>query len=47
MVWTDTLQFTVTFGAVIAVLVLGLNSSGGLAEVWSKAVEGQRLDVFK
>lgn len=47
VVWTDTLQFTVTFGALIAVFVLGINSSGGIVEIWNKAVENQRLDLFK
>ncbi|RZC33422.1 sodium-coupled monocarboxylate transporter 2-like [Asbolus verrucosus] len=46
VVWTDTLQFTVTLGAVTAVLILGVRATGGFGEVWRRAVEGQRLDIF-
>ena len=45
--WTDTLQFTVTLGAAGTVLVLGVKATGGLGNVWSKAVEGNRLDIFE
>ncbi|XP_044269102.1 sodium-coupled monocarboxylate transporter 2-like [Tribolium madens] len=46
VVWTDTLQFTVTVGAIITVFILGVKSAGGFLQVWNKAVEGQRLDIF-
>ncbi|XP_044267363.1 sodium-coupled monocarboxylate transporter 2-like [Tribolium madens] len=46
VVWTDTLQFTVTLGAVTTVLVLGIKATGGFSNVWQKAVDGKRLDFF-
>ncbi|RZC35085.1 sodium-coupled monocarboxylate transporter 1-like [Asbolus verrucosus] len=46
VVWTDTLQFTVTIGAVITVFFLGVKSAGGFGAVWAKAIEGHRLDIF-
>ncbi|RZC42684.1 SSF domain containing protein, partial [Asbolus verrucosus] len=46
VVWTDTLQFTVTLGAVITVFFLGVKSAGGFGAVWAKAIEGHRLDIF-
>lgn len=46
VVWTDTLQFSVTLGAVATVLFLGVKATGGFENVWKKAIEGGRLDVF-
>lgn len=43
VVWTDVLQATVMIGSVVIVAVLGINSSGGLGEVWNRAVEGKRI----
>lgn len=47
VVWTDTLQFTITIGAVIAIFFLGVSSIGGLEYVFEKASEGHRLNVFE
>jgi sodium-coupled monocarboxylate transporter 8/12 len=47
VVWTDTLQFTVTTGAVIIVTVIGIKSGGGVGEIWAKALEGHRLELFE
>jgi Na+/proline symporter len=47
VVWTDTLQFTVTLGAVTVVLALGVRATGGFANVWSKSLEGKRLDFIE
>lgn len=47
VVWTDTFQFVITIGSMIAVLVLGINAVGGFSNVWSIAQEGHRLDVFE
>lgn len=46
VVWTDTLQFTVTLGAVTTILFLGVKATGGFGNVWRKAIEGGRLDIF-
>lgn len=45
VVWTDTFQFVITIGSMIAVLALGINATGGLGNVWKTAVEGHRLDI--
>ncbi|CAH0547672.1 unnamed protein product [Brassicogethes aeneus] len=46
VVWTDTLQFTVTVGAMVTVFYLGLQSTGGIANVFYESLEGNRLDLF-
>ncbi|XP_049786323.1 sodium-coupled monocarboxylate transporter 1-like [Schistocerca cancellata] len=46
VVWTDFLQSGVTLAAFIAVLILGLVSAGGFAEVWRAADEGGRVSFF-
>ncbi|XP_063925702.1 sodium-coupled monocarboxylate transporter 1-like [Zophobas morio] len=46
VVWTDTLQFSVTIGAIATVFVLGVKSAGGFSHVWNKALEGHRIDLF-
>ncbi|XP_017769089.1 PREDICTED: sodium-coupled monocarboxylate transporter 1-like [Nicrophorus vespilloides] len=45
VVWTDMLQFSITIGAMIAVLYLGTVESGGIASVFQKASSGQLLDI--
>lgn len=47
MVWTDTLQFTITLAAATAIFVFGTSSAGGLGNVFRKAYEGDRLNVFE
>lgn len=46
VVWTDTIQFTVTVGGLIAVLFLGVKSVGGISEVWKRSEMGGRLIFF-
>ncbi|XP_047115209.1 sodium-coupled monocarboxylate transporter 1-like [Schistocerca piceifrons] len=46
VVWTDFLQSGVTLAAFIAVLILGVVSAGGFAEVWRAADEGGRVSFF-
>ncbi|XP_049962091.1 sodium-coupled monocarboxylate transporter 1-like [Schistocerca serialis cubense] len=46
VVWTDFLQSGVTLAAFIAVLILGVVSAGGFAEVWRAADEGGRVAFF-
>lgn len=43
VVWTDALQFVLMVGAVVVVLILGVNSVGGIGEVFSRAYEGDRF----
>lgn len=47
VVWTDTLQFTITLGAVITTFILGCKATNGLGNVWRKSIEGHRLDIFE
>lgn len=47
IVWTDTLQFSITVIVSVVIFVLGLRASGGFLEVWNKAIEGHRLDIFE
>ncbi|XP_043279035.1 sodium-coupled monocarboxylate transporter 1-like [Venturia canescens] len=46
VVWTDTIQFSVTIGGLLAVLFLGIQSAGGISNVWRIAEEGERLVFF-
>ncbi|XP_018332183.1 sodium-coupled monocarboxylate transporter 1-like [Agrilus planipennis] len=46
VVWSDTLQFICTSGAMVSVFILGLKASGGFANVWQTSLDGQRLDIF-
>lgn len=47
VVWTDTLQFVLMISAVCCVIFLGLNTTGGLRNVWEAADRGGRLIFFK
>lgn len=47
VVWTDTFQFVITIGSMVAVLTLGINAVGGFSNLWNTAEAGQRLDVFE
>lgn len=47
MVWTDALQVGVMVAAVISVIVLGTYQIGGVSEVWSKAVDANRIEFLK
>ncbi|KAK2577149.1 hypothetical protein KPH14_003309 [Odynerus spinipes] len=46
VVWTDTIQFSVTIGGLFAVLFLGINSVGGVSEIWKRSEMGNRLIFF-
>jgi Na+/proline symporter len=47
VVYTDTLQFILMLGAISCVIYLGLDSTGGFANVWAAADRGGRLIFFK
>jgi Na+/proline symporter len=47
VVWTDTIQTAMMFGAVIAVAVLGTARVGGVAEVWKRNFDTARIEFFK
>ncbi|GAB1858968.1 Sodium-coupled monocarboxylate transporter 1 [Camponotus japonicus] len=46
VVWTDTIQFSVTVGGLLTILVLGVLSVGSIEEVWRISGEGGRLIFF-
>lgn len=43
VIWTDVFQTLVMFAGQLAVIVVGVNQSGGLTEVWRKVQEGDRI----
>uniref|UniRef100_A0A8C2XAC4 Sodium-dependent multivitamin transporter n=1 Tax=Cyclopterus lumpus TaxID=8103 RepID=A0A8C2XAC4_CYCLU len=43
VIWTDVFQTVVMFAGQLAVIVVGANQAGGMAEVWRKAVNGSRI----
>lgn len=47
VVWTDTLQFLVTLGTLLSVLIMGTYSVGGIGVILEKARAGDRLEFFK
>ncbi|RZC34409.1 SSF domain containing protein [Asbolus verrucosus] len=46
VVWTDTLQFIVTLGAMFTVFIIGTSSIGGFANIWHIAEQGDRIEFF-
>lgn len=47
VVWSDTVQFSVTVSGLFTVLVLGILSVGSVEEVWRISSEGGRLVFFE
>ncbi|XP_010788812.1 sodium-dependent multivitamin transporter [Notothenia coriiceps] len=43
VIWTDVFQTVVMFAGQLAVIVVGANQAGGIAEVWRKATNGSRI----
>ncbi|KAJ3634046.1 hypothetical protein MTP99_010956 [Tenebrio molitor] len=46
VVWTDTIQTVMMFGALTAVMFMGVSSVGGFGEVWRRSEDGGRIDFF-
>ncbi|CAG9831519.1 unnamed protein product [Diabrotica balteata] len=46
LVWSDTLQFSATLGALLTILGLGLYKVGGIGKVMMLAYSTNRLDLF-
>ncbi|KAK4876644.1 hypothetical protein RN001_009150 [Aquatica leii] len=46
VVWSHVLQIILIVGSVVAVFCLGIISVGGFSEIWNRAIDGQRLDIF-
>ncbi|XP_064881930.1 sodium-dependent multivitamin transporter-like isoform X2 [Oncorhynchus nerka] len=43
VIWTDVFQTIVMFAGQLAVIVVGVQQTGGVAEVWRKVSEGNRI----
>ncbi|XP_007561874.1 sodium-dependent multivitamin transporter isoform X1 [Poecilia formosa] len=43
VIWTDVFQTLVMFAGQIAVIIVGVERTGGMSEVWRKVKEGNRL----
>uniref|UniRef100_A0A3Q3GCC8 Sodium-dependent multivitamin transporter n=1 Tax=Kryptolebias marmoratus TaxID=37003 RepID=A0A3Q3GCC8_KRYMA len=43
VIWTDVFQTVVMFAGQLAVIVVGVQRTGGVSEVWKKVVEGNRI----
>ncbi|KAK4876630.1 hypothetical protein RN001_009136 [Aquatica leii] len=46
VVWTDTVQFLIMITTFLIILFLGVSKIGGFKFMWSKSVEGGRLDII-
>ncbi|GJQ68439.1 hypothetical protein Trydic_g17025 [Trypoxylus dichotomus] len=44
-IWSDALQFTIMFGSLVIVLVVGITGIGGIGAIFNKAFEGGRMDI--
>lgn len=47
VVWTDTLQTVIMFGAMVWIVIKGIMNSGGLGQVWSDNWETDRINLFE
>lgn len=43
VIWTDVFQTVVMFAGQLAVIVVGVQQTGGVTEVWRKVREGNRI----
>lgn len=47
VVWTDTVQTIIMFGAMVVTVIVGTVRVGGVQEVWSRNQQGDRIEFFK
>ena len=47
MLWTDTVQVVIMFGAILAVIIKGSIDVGGFDVVWQTALNGGRIEFLK
>lgn len=47
VIWTDVFQTVVMFAGQLAVVVVGVQQSGGVSEVWRKVWEGNRIAALE
>ncbi|XP_037075870.1 sodium-coupled monocarboxylate transporter 1-like [Pollicipes pollicipes] len=46
VLWTDTVQVVIMFGAMLAVIIKGSFDVGGFSEVWEISRQGDRIEFF-
>ncbi|KAL1514268.1 hypothetical protein ABEB36_003553 [Hypothenemus hampei] len=46
VVWTDTIQTVIMFGALIITVIIGTTRVGGIEEVWRRNLDGGRIEFF-
>ena len=44
VIWTDCLQVTVMYGAIIGILIKGINDVGGINVVWEESKKTGRIE---
>lgn len=47
VIWTDVFQTLVMFAGQLAVIVVGVQKTGGVSEVWRKVWEGNRISALE
>lgn len=47
LVWIDSIQFIVTFGIVLILLVLGIGEHGGISTLWNLAPVQERIAIWE
>lgn len=47
VIWTDVFQTIVMFAGQLAVIVVGVQKTGGVSEVWRKVWEGNRISALE
>lgn len=47
VIWTDVFQTIVMFAGQLAVIVVGVQQTGGVSEVWRKVREGNRISALE
>ncbi|KAF1374560.1 hypothetical protein PFLUV_G00230360 [Perca fluviatilis] len=47
VIWTDVFQTVVMFAGQLAVIVVGVQQTGGVSEVWRKVREGNRISALE
>ncbi|EFA00430.2 Putative sodium-dependent multivitamin transporter-like Protein [Tribolium castaneum] len=46
VIWSDTFLCIITQTSVLIVFILGIKSVGGFSEIWRRALDSERLDLF-
>lgn len=44
VVWTDTLQIVAMIAGIISVMAVGINTAGGVSNIWALSKAGKRFE---